>query len=309
MSMSEAVDLFAGPGGWDVGARALDIDAIGVEWDPATCATRDATRLTTVQADVALIDPHAFGPVDGVIASPPCQGFSNGNNRQATADVAAVLDAMRALAGGAGDAARVEAWRGMVDERSMYLLEPLRFVLALEPEWVALEQVPAVLPVWEAMAEELTARGWHTRAGVIDAADYGLPQHRRRAVLLASRRHPVSLPKRTGRAAAIADVIDVPSDALLGFPRRNDRDDGHTYRQRDLFPCSGRAGTVTSKARSWRFHLPDGTTRPLELAEASVLQGFPADYPWQGSRSHAFLQVANAVPPPLARAILDEVTY
>lgn len=70
-----ALDLFAGPGGWDFAAESLGIDVLGVELDDAAVATRDAAGLSTVHADVASLDPLDFGPVDGLIASPPCQAF------------------------------------------------------------------------------------------------------------------------------------------------------------------------------------------------------------------------------------------
>ena len=66
-----ALDLFAGPGGWDVGAQSLGLDPLGIEWDDAACQTRAAAGLRTHQGDVAALDPRDFAPCDLLIASPP----------------------------------------------------------------------------------------------------------------------------------------------------------------------------------------------------------------------------------------------
>ena len=72
--------------------------------------------------------------------------------------------------------------------------EPARFIAACNPEWVALEQVPAVLPLWEVYASELRKRGYSAWCGLLNSADYGVPQTRIRAILIASRVRQVRRP-------------------------------------------------------------------------------------------------------------------
>jgi hypothetical protein len=69
----------------------------------------------------------------------------------------------------------------------MLAADPVRWVRNLRPPWVALEQVPAVLPLWEAFASIFRYWGYATRTGILDAADYGA----------ASLSHPVGPPAPT----------------------------------------------------------------------------------------------------------------
>jgi DNA (cytosine-5)-methyltransferase 1 len=77
------------------------------------------------------------------------------------------------------------------------VVEPARFIHACIPEWVAMEQVPAVLPLWEVYAAELRKMGYSAWCGKLNAADYGVPQTRERAILIASRVRQVSRPEPT----------------------------------------------------------------------------------------------------------------
>ena len=77
------------------------------------------------------------------------------------------------------------------------VLEPARFIAAGLPEWVALEQVPSVLPLWQVYAEELRKLGYSVWCGTLNSANYGVPQTRIRAILIASRVRTVRRPEPT----------------------------------------------------------------------------------------------------------------
>jgi DNA (cytosine-5)-methyltransferase 1 len=185
-------DLFGGAGGWEEGARRLGVSLLGVENDPDACLTRAAAGLETLAADVAALDPL---PCEGVVASPPCQAWSRAGKRLGKLDKPLVWEALGALAD--GEDVRAELRPRCQDERSLLVVEPLRWALASMPAWVALEQVPDVLEVWEGVAAVLARRGYHVWAGVLNAANYGVPQTRERAILIAAREHPVGPPAPT----------------------------------------------------------------------------------------------------------------
>lgn len=295
------VDLFAGAGGWDLGARAIGLNPIGYEvWAPAI-ATRQAARLPTVVCDLgaALVNDRQ-SPVAGLIASPPCQDWSAAGKRlERTGPSGALVDV------------------------------PLRWALELRPRWCAWEQVPPALEVWELAALHLRAVGYRVWTGILNAADFGVPQTRQRAFLLASLDGPALPPEPThGRApepglfgtlapwVTMGDAIDVdghrapagdlrmdvptpdlwvdsPATTVTGDPRISPR-------------CSHHDGGPPQSAGAVDLDDQATTDTPLRLtlAQALTLQTFPADYPVQGTKSEQFQQVGNAVPPRMAAAVL-----
>jgi DNA (cytosine-5)-methyltransferase 1 len=268
------LDLFAGAGGWEEALAMLGLQALGIETDPHACATAEAAGHERLQADVAELNPLQFEPVWGLVGSPPCQAYSAAGKGLGRADKPIVIACAHELAAG-NDSRR--AWRkGCRDARSLLTIEPLRYILALRPRWVALEQVPAVLELWSVFAGLLAGHGYQTAAGVLSAECYGVPQTRKRAFLIASLDGPVELPAPTHRSYN-PRRSEIPDDELalqpwvsmaealgwapcegVGFPRRTDtpssrpsKTDTGTHRARDRRPASRPALTLTAKSRSW----------------------------------------------------------
>lgn len=223
------IDLFSGPGGWDVAASALGYAPLGIEWDDAACKTREAAGLRTLQADVGELDPQMVvdehfgigqprhGTLEGLIASPPCQAFSMAGKGAGRAGMAAYADAIRHMAEGKPvDVAALDEACG--DERGHLVLEPLRWALALHPKWVACEQVEPVLPLWEEMAAALRVHGYFTWTGVLSAERYGVPQTRRRAILLAGLERAVQEPPATHQRYIAPRRNHTQEDSLFAAP-------------------------------------------------------------------------------------------
>lgn len=180
-----ALDLFAGTG-WGVACRRLGIEEMGVEIMPEARATRAANGMFTVYEDVweGLVEPDPWMVEhDLLIASPPCQTFSmagGGAGRKALDDV---LEAIRERA--YLDPAKLRAFGEKHDPRTALVLTPLAHVARDVPMHVVFEQVPPVLPVWEACAEEMRRWGYSVWTGIVNSEQYGVPQTRRRAILIA----------------------------------------------------------------------------------------------------------------------------
>src|ERR1017187_2413375 len=215
------LDPFGGPGGWAEGLRMLGISEVGIELDSAACATRRAAGHRTIRADVSsFVVERLAGQVTGATFSPPCTTFSAAGKRTGSTATGMLEVAIRdAFAGRPtrahwrremARALRAAWWPSPKLTRAQrsakivpavlsasLVIEPARFIRACKPEWVALEQVPSVLPLWKVYAEELRELGYSAWCGKLNAADYGVPQTRERAILIASRVRTVRRPAPT----------------------------------------------------------------------------------------------------------------
>jgi DNA (cytosine-5)-methyltransferase 1 len=382
------LDLFAGPGGWDEGIRALGIDALGIELNESACATRDAAGHRTLRGDVSALNPVRF-EADLLIGSPPCQAFSVAGDGKGREDVELISQCARSLTIGIDVR---ETMRAKLSEpHSLLAVEPLRWALELRPRWIALEQVPPVLGLWKFYGRVLEDRGYKTWAGLLNAADYGVPQTRERAFLLASLDGPVHPPLATHcRGGAFTfegellpwvtmaqalgwGATERPYATLAGGTAGGpcydftggsgarkgllaEREQGRWITQirrsgdrieEGFDPDAEPSQTVTTRFDRWqtwpltepattvagdprisaRCH-DEGSqgrdaktteqvrageyegTEPIRLtiAEASILQSFPPDYPWQGTKTSKHTQIGNAVPPMLARSVIAALT-
>lgn len=196
------VDLFAGPGGLDIAAEMLGIPVIGVEWEKSTRVTRHAAGLRTTEVgDVAKVNPLDLEVRSARVLTggPPCQTYSVAGNREGHKALDEVLD-LAQLVGDSRTVGKLEkAWAEVerravdlewADERTGLVLQPLRWIvekkLKSDPyEVVVLEQVPTVLPVWEKYREILRELGYDAECEMLHTEEYGVPQTRRRAVLIA----------------------------------------------------------------------------------------------------------------------------
>jgi DNA (cytosine-5)-methyltransferase 1 len=349
-------NLYAGSGGWDEGNRLLGRPpSVGIELDSSACATRAAAGYRTIRGDVAAFPVDRLaGRVSGLKGSAPCPTFSAAGQRSAAAVMAiledAICDAFQGWTTRAAqrrDMARTlrMAWWPSAKltrrERSAriwaavrsasLMIEPARFIHACSPEWVALEQVPAVLPLWKAYARELEAMGFWAWCGVLDAADYGVPQVRLRAILIASRTRKVGRPPATHYdprkgSQLFGEPWVTMCDAIgWGMTRRPyftlataggsrggaDEQVGGSHARRALYAERDAGYWVPDprrleKARGTRQ--VDMDSIRLTVDEAAVLQSFPRGYPWQGTRTIQYQQIGNVVPPLLAMHVLAEAT-
>ncbi|MGU3292515.1 DNA cytosine methyltransferase [Williamsia sp. M5A3_1d] len=314
------VDLFAGPGGLDVGASWLGLSACGIEIDSNACETRAAAGLQTVMGDVRAYGPEDFPDATILAGGPPCQTFTIAGRGTGRKFINTILGLIEELA---ADVDITDRLRDLEDERTGLVVQPLRWALEAKRagvpyEAVVLEQVPAVLPIWEAVAGVLRSANYDVDCDVLAAEAFGVPQTRRRAVLIARLNGSAQLPKashQTYRKGVVRqnnpDVSEWVSieDALrLGsdYSVISNYGSGGDPRKRGRRASDEPAATVTGKVTRNRLQHSAGHQSRLTLHQAGLLQTFPADYPWSGG--DVGQQIGNAIPPRLAAHILAAAT-
>lgn len=279
------LDVFSGPGGWDLGLKALGRDDIvGVEMDEHTVRTRQMAGLDTIHADVTTLNPADFYGYEGLIASPPCQSFSSAGLQ-----------------------------RGLADLRGQLVWQVVRYAEAIRPQWIACEEVKEVLPIWRSIASHLRGMGYFTWAGLLNAADYGVPQTRVRAFLMASRT-PFDLPTPTHsqepQAALFGDVQPWVTMAEALSLTADDLEPSQRWalnRPATTVVRSFRPDVIA--APGWRLpgdgprqNTPGSITVTEEQMKA--LQTVPEDFPISGAKTKRMSIIGAFLPPTWAKAVL-----
>ncbi|MFO0554346.1 MAG: DNA cytosine methyltransferase [Polyangiaceae bacterium] len=303
MKKATAIDLFAGAGGLTTGLKLAGFRVCAaVEMDRRAAATFRVNhpRVRLEASDIRAVKCAPLmrtlglkkGELDLLAGCPPCQGFSRLPTRNGEA---------------------------LKDERNDLVFEFVRFVRAFLPKAIMFENVPGLMrnERFRRFHLQLRALGYSLDANVLDASDYGVPQRRRRLILLGARgRAHLPLPepckeRRTVREAfavltarpgmsgdALHDLPVRHSDQVQALIRAIPEDGGGRLDlpQKLRLECHTRTDGFHDVYGRMRWDAPSPTItsgcvnpskgrflhpaehRAITLREAAILQGFPVDY-------------------------------
>lgn len=329
----KAIDLFSGCGGLTLGLRWAGFRVVAaVDNDHVSAATYRKNHRSTrlINEDIRSVDPCvlmkqlALNPeaLDLLAGCPPCQGFST----------------LRTLNG------RLEVDEPMND----LVFEFCRFAQVFLPKAIMMENVPALLNDERLgrIRNELRDLGYECDAQVFNAEKYGIPQRRRRMILLCLRSGCPSFAFPTRRRRTVAHAIgrlptpDLSDDPLHNYSvRRTERITALISRipknggsrvalpETDQLSCHqnfdgfkdiyGRmawrapAPTITGgciNPSKGRYVHPE-QDRAITLREAALLQGFPLAYAFDDDQSRYSTAriIGNAFPPKFAKHHAEQI--
>lgn len=323
----KAIDLFCGAGGLTLGLKQAGFSVVaGVELNPIAAETYRLNHpdVDIYENDIRLINPTEIlskynleqGELDLLAGCPPCQGFSSQRTRNKT--------------------------NAQLDPRNELIFEFLRFVEIALPKTIMLENVPALAKNWRIfkLKDDLEQLGYivdESSISVHDAADYGVPQRRRRLLFKASRlgtipdapkikdkktvKEFISTLKPAGqsgdalhdfgeaRSEKVKKIIslvpknggsrtDLPEEYWLECHKRNPVGYRDVYGRMKWNDVSPTITGGCHNPSKGRFIHPE-FDRAITLREAALLQTFPNNYRFSLARGKESiaLMIGNALPP------------
>lgn len=298
------IDLFSGCGGFSYGFSQAGFEVIGfVEWwKPAiTTFLRNHPRCRHLGSDITQVPDAALselkGKVDIIVGGPPCQGFSTCGKRDPN------------------------------DKRNQLYREYLRFVRIIQPKYAIIENVQGLLSmnsydgrkVIDTITSDLIRLDYFVCYKVLKASDYGVPQHRKRLIIIAKKINIYPEPKQEQKTV-IETIGDLPAEEsdLNGHQFYNAEqrtvDRIRNLNQGECIPDKYHMGRERLHAdrpsktivTQFRFIHPL-YNRFLTARELARLQSFPDDFIFCGAKTSMVKQIGNAVPPLLAKSIAMKI--
>ncbi len=323
------LSLFSGAGGLDIGFADAGFQIVNsVELEKKFCETLElnsGTGKTFSDSKVICIDIREFSGknlknIDFIIGGPPCQTFSAAGRR-------------------------ANGVLGTTDSRGMLFKEYVRLLKEISPKGFLFENVYGIIGAqggenWRKITKEFSKAGYKLFYRILDAADYGVPQHRERVIIVGLKNGEFKFPRPThGPDSPDAAPFYIPSTAIKGViksePIESNRLSGRFAPLLDDIPPGLNYSFYTEKMGhpnpifAWRSKFSDflykadpdtpvrtikasggAYTGPLHwdnrfftLEEYKRLQTFPDNYSISGNKQTAVKQIGNSVPPQLARIL------
>lgn len=323
----KTLSLFSGAGGLDIGFHDAGFNithAVEIDERFAKTLTKNASEGGYIQGtEVHCIDIRQFSlpkseKIDFIIGGPPCQTFSAAGRR-----ASGVL--------------------GTQDARGTLFQEYVRLLKELQPEGFLFENVYGIVGAeggkpWQDIQNAFLEAGYRITSRILDAADYGVGQHRERLLILGSKTGSFAFPRPTHGPDSPSKLLHVSAEqALLGCAPAQVENDyqlggryGHLLTQIPpglnysyfteelghpepifawrskfsdfLYKADPSRPVRTLKAQGGQYTGPfHWESRPFTVSELKRLQSFPDEYELEGSKQVSIHQIGNSVPPQLAR--------
>jgi len=328
-----AIDLFSGCGGLTLGLKlagfrvlaAVENDALAVETykanHPEVLVCHEDIRkvpATSLRKRLGL----AVGELDLLAGCPPCQGFSSLRTRNGA--------------------------KQKRDKRNRLITEMIRFARAFRPKTIMMENVPGLAEhgSFKKLCRDLRRLRYRVEWDIKDAQHYGVPQRRKRLIMVAGHRLDVPLAKESNTVKTVRKAIGdlkapgLSRDKLQNLPENRS---AKVLNFISAIPKDGGSRTDLPKSRqlachrrtngfndiygrmAWNEPAPTITggcfnpskgrflhpeeNRAITLREAAILQSFPRRYrfPVNKSKESIALMIGNALPPAFIRCHASKI--
>lgn len=337
MKKPRVLSLFSGAGGLDIGFCQESFEIVAcIEIDQDACDTLAANAGTHLEkstkiyhADITKVVPsdlrEEIGNIDFMIGGPPCQSFSAAGRR----------------AGGV---------YGVNDTRGSLFWYYAQLIQEFQPKGFLFENVKGILQAnkkndWDMIQASFSELGYNLNHAIIDAADFGTPQHRERLILVGLRDQtsfrfprpshgPNSLQKRPFATPrdALKDIddpnevvpqytgkyghllADIPSGFNYLFYTERMGHPAPLFAWRSkfsgfLYKLDPDEPTKTLVAHQGKYDGPfHWRNRKLTIPELIRIQGYPPSYKFVGSKISVQKQIGNSVAPKMGRVLAKAVT-
>lgn len=290
----KVVDLFCGCGGLSLGFQKAGMEVVAAfdNWVDALAVYRKNFSHPAICADLKNVEKsveaiRSFNP-DMIIGGPPCQDFSSAGKRDEN--------------NGRGDLTVCYA----------------QIISEVKPNWFVMENVERILKT-QKLQEALRVfhkAGYGVTYTVLNAALCGVPQRRKRFVMVGKLGENDDFMK-LALAEKLSDhemsVAEYFGDKLpIKYYYRHPR----SYARRGIFSTSEPSATIRGVNRpmpnGYKSHPGDPVNtlegiRPLTSRERSMIQTFPEDFIFEGTKTNIEQMVGNAVPVNLGYYVADAI--